>query len=599
MLNFFFEGRIGEMLAPVTGAHNKLFLAIQHGRNNELQSLMAEIPDPAKLSEGGVAAIHVACKYNNTYALDMLLNMRIDVNLRDANGNTPLHHAARSGWLNLCKYLVERGGNVLIKNHAGQNSYDVSDAHHLVRQYLLPLQFQAEGNNNDSSSPFPGSGNNSGSNSQDSMDNYGGGHTVVAPPPGPPPAGNSYINSNSNQNSTSVFSRYVDPSTLPISYGGSGAGSGNDLQYNAPQTSYHPQLAHYQPPNASTNQMTNQAPNNMGNNFSNMADMGTVSSSQGSPTKAGVQPPGYFNAPPPAFSNPLTQAPQVVPPPQATQNYPQGQHQAFNSQYSIGQYQHQGYGSTYNKTSSAPSRIIQPDGFHTSASDPVLQRKYGHIKQTINIAPPPLGGMPTNANAGGNVPPPGPPVARPAGAGPPGAGLGFPRPCSNSPPAPAATPPPAPPATPPAAAATPPPAVASPSPGQSIPPPVVAPAKGITPPSHTVAQPTKPAMSSGLGMRAAQPVHASGVGRTSTTTVGVAPLQPPTLRTQTASLALSAASSTNSTPRGLATKLGTAPNLASAASNSNPAHYPPPPHSPSDDEGADVVTFDSNSSAVM
>jgi hypothetical protein len=40
-------------------------------------------------------------------------------------------------------------------------------------------------------------------------------------------------------------------------------------------------------------------------------------------------------------------------------------------------------------TSSSNTRIIMPDGFHTSASDPELQKKYGHVKTVIDIAPPP------------------------------------------------------------------------------------------------------------------------------------------------------------------------------------------------------------------
>jgi hypothetical protein len=41
--------------------------------------------------------------------------------------------------------------------------------------------------------------------------------------------------------------------------------------------------------------------------------------------------------------------------------------------------------------------LIQPtDGFHSSASDPQLQMKYGHIKPSINIAPPPIASYPGN-----------------------------------------------------------------------------------------------------------------------------------------------------------------------------------------------------------
>jgi len=66
--------------------------------------------------------------------------------LLDQNGNSPLHYAAKYGHLDLCKYLVERGSMVNIKNKQLQTPYDISESH-AVRQYLLPLQFQAEREN--------------------------------------------------------------------------------------------------------------------------------------------------------------------------------------------------------------------------------------------------------------------------------------------------------------------------------------------------------------------------------------------------------------------------------------------------------------------
>lgn len=144
MLNFFFEGKIGEMLAPVTGTQNKLFLAIQHQKNDTIQSLINEAGDISRVSEGGLYVIHAAAKFNNFYAMDLVLKYGVDVNLKDVQGNTALHHAARNGNLDMVKVLVERGCSVLAKNNSNQTAYDVSEAHHFVRQYLLPLQFQAE-----------------------------------------------------------------------------------------------------------------------------------------------------------------------------------------------------------------------------------------------------------------------------------------------------------------------------------------------------------------------------------------------------------------------------------------------------------------------
>ena len=80
MFNFLFDGKIGEMLAPVTGT-SQLYLAIQHHRNSEVQSLINGQTgySLSQLTEGGVSPIHIACRYNNTFALDLILqqgNMR-------------------------------------------------------------------------------------------------------------------------------------------------------------------------------------------------------------------------------------------------------------------------------------------------------------------------------------------------------------------------------------------------------------------------------------------------------------------------------------------------------------------------------------------
>lgn len=61
----------------------------------------------------------------------------------DQNGNTPLHYAAKYGHLDLCKHLIDSGSSVIAKNYQKQTPYDVAESHS-VRQYLLPLQLQAE-----------------------------------------------------------------------------------------------------------------------------------------------------------------------------------------------------------------------------------------------------------------------------------------------------------------------------------------------------------------------------------------------------------------------------------------------------------------------
>ncbi len=71
MLNFIFDSKLADILAPVVPT-SKLFLAIQHNRNDEVQQLMLN-NDLQRNADGGYAAIHVACRHNNRFALEAIL----------------------------------------------------------------------------------------------------------------------------------------------------------------------------------------------------------------------------------------------------------------------------------------------------------------------------------------------------------------------------------------------------------------------------------------------------------------------------------------------------------------------------------------------
>ena len=73
MFNFIFDGKIGEILAPVK-PNNQLFLSIQHHRNQEVPNLMTLLGNDINLIDGVCAAIHVCCRYNNKLALDLILS---------------------------------------------------------------------------------------------------------------------------------------------------------------------------------------------------------------------------------------------------------------------------------------------------------------------------------------------------------------------------------------------------------------------------------------------------------------------------------------------------------------------------------------------
>jgi hypothetical protein len=152
MFNFLFDGKIGDILAPVVPS-NQLFLAIQHFKNDQIPNLLLTTGyDGTRQIHGEYSAIHVACRYNNRPALDLLLSKGTNILLMDSQGNTPLHYAAKYGHLDLCKYLIERGCQAGIRNKQSRTAYDVAESH-LVRQYLLPIVLQPDQQPNQYSAP--------------------------------------------------------------------------------------------------------------------------------------------------------------------------------------------------------------------------------------------------------------------------------------------------------------------------------------------------------------------------------------------------------------------------------------------------------------
>ena len=136
---------ISEIVAPIA-ASNQLFLAIQHGRNDECMMLINSACkdfDVTTISESGFGALHVACKYNNRQMVNEIMQRGVSIDFLDRQGNTPLHYACKYGHMDLCKYLIDAGASILAKNVNNQRPYDIAESH-VIRQYLLPLQFKAE-----------------------------------------------------------------------------------------------------------------------------------------------------------------------------------------------------------------------------------------------------------------------------------------------------------------------------------------------------------------------------------------------------------------------------------------------------------------------
>ena len=284
---FFLLNITTEILAPVGGPVQKLFLSIQHQRNDETRDLILSGGiDLSKNSESGYGPVHIACKYNNRFALDLLLQRGVHIESLDTSGNSTLHYAAKAGTIDICKMLVENGCSAARRNSQHQTPYDVSQ-NHIIRQYLLPIQLKLEANEM--------------------------------------------------------------PAQLGIS---------TDASYSSQSYQQHmSQAVHYAPP-----PMYGAPPIGAGLSIDQLAS-------------------GHISAP----VTPYHQHMQTI-----DLNTPAGQPLSF-------QQQPLPPSTMYSPAASSSSRVILPDGFHTSASDPALQQKYGHVKQ--------LGVVQQNGNVV-SVPPP-------------------------------------------------------------------------------------------------------------------------------------------------------------------------------------------------
>lgn len=261
--------------------------------------------------------------------------------------------------------MVGKGAFAGKRNNLEQTPYDVSE-NHIVRQYLLPLQFQIERNSadqNDNGLQVNKSGydirqyDTQNQQNQQYQPNQQQ-SPMIHPQHHVPTADNHTIYPTSAQNPSGNYQQH-----------NSNTSDGRTQQFFAYNNN---NIANSNMGVPTTQTDESIGPMNLGQETNSAIQYNTSSSSLG---------------PPPGGSS-------IVPPPPAV------------------------YRQT---TSSSNSRMIMPDGFHTSASDPELQKKYGHVKTVIDIAPPPtfssmgpLGGPPPQyslygaqqVSTAGTLPPP-------------------------------------------------------------------------------------------------------------------------------------------------------------------------------------------------
>lgn len=415
MFNFLFEGKVGDILAPIAGASNQLCFAIQHHKNDEVQKIVISGYDFSKL-DSGPSPIHVACRYDNRFAIDLILSRAVSVDFADSGGNTLLHIASKYGHIELCRYLIDKGSSPSKKNLQKQTPYDIAN-NHTLRQYLLPLQLHSEREQEQldaSRIPPPPMGFGLSVPQHSQQDSYPPSPSIPPPPPPPPSSPAPPPPVFAPLSLRPVQSGQISPPT-PFS-----ALTPPPLG-NATPTMIKPALNLTQIPNDGFHSSSSDPalakkyghvvqvvhtapPPTLARTGSGGAE--TLSLQAPAPVQA-PRPPSATSFPPPialppalSLATPITSQfsasepspspnspflhseprPPSAPPPVATLNPSAAA--APNTTNTR----------TFVSNNNSSPRFIPNDGFHSSSSDPRLAEKYGHVKEAINIAPPPTSG---------------------------------------------------------------------------------------------------------------------------------------------------------------------------------------------------------------
>ncbi|CAM9730917.1 unnamed protein product [Chrysoparadoxa australica] len=460
MFNFLFQGNLGELIAPIQSPEQQLLIAIQNRQHDKIHELLEVKRVPAGCSnDKGVTPIHMACQMGQRELVQRLLDRGANANAVDRAGNTVLHFAARGGSVEMTQWAVMQGIRPETRNSSGASAYDVA-ADHMVRQYLLPLQLQAEAPADQGTTTAPaqydyGAPPQHGQpmhqahqqpaqqfapSAVDALMLPGGPiavsssrlspqHTHYAPPPAvtatatataaatvPPPMaappGSLSPQIGNNERAfgypgaqPSGQSQPQPPPSLPVPGAGAGAGA---VSAPLPGAS---RPGHVDGASASDSGGLRNAPNapvQFG------ARVGQHANAQHAIPEAAPAPQPPAPATVPAAAAP----PPVVPPPgHHIPTLHKGQTPLFQPHvprnnsphtHSAPPSQHgnpQGPGGSLPTTPSVPNShktialspgrgvigktVFKPDGFHSSASDKELQKRYGHTKIVKNVAPPP------------------------------------------------------------------------------------------------------------------------------------------------------------------------------------------------------------------
>eukprot|EP00928_Gymnodinium_smaydae_P063761 TRINITY_DN47258_c0_g1_i1.p1 TRINITY_DN47258_c0_g1~~TRINITY_DN47258_c0_g1_i1.p1 ORF type:complete len:567 (+),score=78.29 TRINITY_DN47258_c0_g1_i1:66-1703(+) len=114
----------------MASTESPLYLAARDDDVEAVKALVASNADVrGPIPNNGFTALHVAAGHSSFKVAELLLGMRVDVNVTDIEKETPLHLAAQEGRADSVRWLTEHGADVKARNDDGETPLHVAVQH--------------------------------------------------------------------------------------------------------------------------------------------------------------------------------------------------------------------------------------------------------------------------------------------------------------------------------------------------------------------------------------------------------------------------------------------------------------------------------------